>query len=120
MIPLDQLSDAELLEILQRLDRRGMRVPLATATREVERYRHTARAIPPNVSGTARLLDLGAGRCDNVRSLAEGKRSVIAAQIRDLQSIHDVLDQLILACNDGNGTRDCAMIDRLFADNAAG
>lgn len=62
MIPVDQLSDAELLEILHQLDRRGMRVPLATATREVQRYRCTARAIPPNVSGTGRLLDLGAGR----------------------------------------------------------
>ena len=64
------------------------------------------------------LLDLGTGRCDNVRTLAEQKRSVIGAQIRDLQSIHDVLDQLISACDDGNGSDDCAIIDRLFAHNA--
>lgn len=64
------------------------------------------------------LLDLGTGRCDNVRTLAERKRNVIGAQIRDLQSIHDMLDQLISACNDGNGSGDCAIIDRLFDDNA--
>ena len=66
------------------------------------------------------LLDLGTGRCDNVRTLAKHKRSIIAAQIRGLQSIHDVLDQLISAYNDGNGSEDCAIMDRLFAHNAAG
>jgi len=65
------------------------------------------------------LLDLGSGRCTDVRTLAERKRAAIAGQIRDLQSIHDVLDQLVEACDaPKNGTDGCAVIDQLFAQES--
>jgi len=61
----------------------------------------------------AELLSLGDGHCDDVRTLAEQKRARIEAQIKDLNSMREVLERLIEACLKEHTTEHCSLIDAL-------
>ncbi len=60
------------------------------------------------------LLKLEDGKCKQAREIAEDKRALIDAQIKDLAGMRAALDKLIRACkrHRTNGGR-CAMIDTL-------
>lgn len=61
----------------------------------------------------AELLELGEGRCDDVRSRAEHKRDQIDAQIRDLQALRSILDALIQQCQTGTQPQACPIVQTL-------
>lgn len=61
----------------------------------------------------AELLSLGEGRCDDVRALAEQKRALIDAQIKDLNAMRAVLDRLIHSCIEDDEPKHCSLIDAL-------
>ncbi len=60
----------------------------------------------------AELLDLGDGRCADVRHRAEARRDQITAQIGDLQAMRDALEGLIGACRTGR-RRHCPIVQSL-------
>ena len=59
------------------------------------------------------LLELGDGRCADVRTKAEQKRRQIEAQIRDLRAMGATLDELIAACRAGRGDTHCPIVETL-------
>ena len=59
------------------------------------------------------LLELGDGRCADVRTRAEEKRRQIEAQIRDLRAMRATLDELIAACRAGRGDAHCPIVETL-------
>ena len=59
------------------------------------------------------LLSLADDHCEDVRALAELKRTRIEEQIKDLRSIRQVLNQLIDACVKDHNTLHCSIIDAL-------
>ena len=61
--PVNQYSDAELRELMMRVDTRGFPADLANLWKvEHVRYRQTLQRIPPAQSPAATLLDLGSSR----------------------------------------------------------
>jgi len=63
----------------------------------------------------AELLQLGDGRCDDVRTRAEQKRVQIEQQINDLQKLHNTLNALIDACHTDHDAGHCPIIETLTA-----
>lgn len=61
----------------------------------------------------ADLLELGDGRCPDVRERAEEKRAQIDVQIRDLQALRGTLDTLIRACRAGKDASRCPIVQTL-------
>ena len=59
------------------------------------------------------LLELGDGRCADVRAKAEQKRRQIEAQIRDLRAMGATLDELIAACRAGRRDTHCPIVETL-------
>lgn len=59
------------------------------------------------------LLELGDGRCADVRAKAEQKRCQIEAQIRDLRAMGATLDELIAACRAGRRDTHCPIVETL-------
>jgi len=59
------------------------------------------------------LLNLGNGRCTDVKSIAQEKRMKILRQIKDLTSMKNELDNLIEACELTENTPECAIIESL-------
>jgi len=59
------------------------------------------------------LLELGSGRCQDVRVRAERKRDQIARQITDLEALKSTLDTLIDACRSGRDDTCCPVVDAL-------
>ena len=59
------------------------------------------------------LLELGDGRCTDVRSRAEEKRAQVDAQIRDLIAMRATLDKLIHACRSGKQPKCCPIVQTL-------
>jgi MerR family mercuric resistance operon transcriptional regulator len=59
------------------------------------------------------LLNLGNGRCTDVKSIAQEKRMKILRQIKDLTSMKNELDNLIDACELTENTPECAIIESL-------
>lgn len=66
----------------------------------------------------ADLLKIGDGHCDDVRQRAEKKRNKIEAQIKDLQTLRDTLNQLICECNSGKNERHCPIVETLLEQGA--
>ncbi len=64
----------------------------------------------------AELLELGDGRCKDVRSRAEEKRAQVEAQIRDLKALRATLDSLIRACRSGRDTTHCPLVQTLASE----
>jgi len=61
----------------------------------------------------AELLDLGDGRCDDVRQRAEEKQTQIDIQIKDLQKLKITLSHLIKSCHQKKKTGHCAIVEAL-------
>lgn len=61
----------------------------------------------------AELLTLGEGHCDDVRALAEQKCNRVNAQIKDLQALRNVLEDLINCCHQNRSREHCSFIDAL-------
>ncbi len=61
----------------------------------------------------AELLSLDSGHCKDVKKMAEQKRQQIEMQIKDLTTLHKLLDQLVSDCESDPKTNHCAMIDVL-------
>lgn len=59
------------------------------------------------------LLQLGEGHCEDVRQLAEIKRTQIDKQINDLKNLRNTLSQLITSCKSDSDNSHCAIVDTL-------
>ncbi len=60
------------------------------------------------------LLALNDGDCSEARAMAEQKRAVIEARVRDLRRIQGALDTMISACRISEAEcADCALIETL-------
>ena len=59
------------------------------------------------------LLQLGEGHCEDVRQLAEIKRTQIDKQINDLQNLRNSLSQLITSCKSDSDNSHCAIVETL-------
>lgn len=62
------------------------------------------------------LLQLGEGKCADVRQRAEEKRSHIDKQIKDLHNLRNTLSELISACQSESGNSHCAIVETLAAN----
>jgi len=80
----------------------------------VERIRFIKRAqrLGFTLHEIAELLDLGDGRCADVRRRAEARRDQITVQIGDLQAMRDALEGLIRACRTDR-RRHCPIVQSL-------
>ncbi len=61
----------------------------------------------------AELLELGDGRCLDVRTRAEEKRTQIDQQIEDLMKLRETLDTLIKSCQSGTNPAHCPIVETL-------
>ncbi|GMQ90356.1 MAG: Hg(II)-responsive transcriptional regulator [Gammaproteobacteria bacterium] len=78
------------------------------------RFIRRAQRLGFTLKQVAELLELEDGNCARARQIAEEKRSVIDAQIRDLTTMRTTLDKLIRACRrDQTNKGHCAVIDTL-------
>lgn len=59
------------------------------------------------------LLQLGEGHCEDVRQLAEIKRTQIDKQINDLKNLRNTLSQLITSCKSDSDNSHCAIVETL-------
>ena len=66
----------------------------------------------------AQLLQLGDGRCADVRTRAEEKREQINKQIHDLTKLRKTLDGLIQACQKGQNKQACPIVQSLTGQKA--
>ena len=71
-----------------------------------------------NLKEISELLDLGEGRCADVRTRAEEKRAHIDSQIADLRRLRETLDSLIRACSTEHGTAQCPIVETLSGSDA--
>ena len=81
----------------------------------VERLRFIRRAkrLGFSLDEILELIALGEGRCEDVQTLAEKKRTEVAAQIADLEAMQDVLNELISGCRMNRSAARCAFVDAL-------
>ncbi len=68
-----------------------------------------------NLQEVRELLELGEGRCDDIRLRAEDKRAQIDKQIKDLKRLRSTLGQLIDSCHKSTKSNHCAIVDTLTA-----
>lgn len=61
----------------------------------------------------AELLELGDGRCADIRTRAEEKRTQIHQQIKDLVNLRETLDALIKTCQSDNHPVQCPIVETL-------
>lgn len=62
------------------------------------------------------LIHLAAGgpdSCQGARTLAERRRDDLAARIRDLQRMHDSLEELVTTCDQPRADRRCALLEAI-------
>ena len=59
------------------------------------------------------LLELGEGNCSDVRQRAEQKRAQIDKQIKDLHSLRNTLNELIITCKNDSNDNHCAIVEAL-------
>ena len=69
-----------------------------------------------SLSEIAELLQLGEGKCADVRQRAEKKRAHIDQQINDLHNLRNTLTELISACKSDSNTCHCAIVETLTAN----
>ncbi|MDT0617487.1 MerR family DNA-binding protein [Salinisphaera sp. P385] len=81
----------------------------------VERIRFVKRAqeLGFSLAEIGELLELGDGRCDDVRQVAEGQRALVARRIADLAAMQDTLDALIERCRHERHPGHCPLIESL-------
>ena len=85
------------------------------ANETIDRIRFIKRAqkLGFSLQDIARLLALGEGHCDDVRTQAEAKLQQIDTQIQDLQSIRGTLKKLIAECSTDNSNAPCPIVQSL-------
>jgi len=85
------------------------------------RFIKRAKVLGFSLKEIKQLLLLGDSNCNDVRLLAAEKSQFILNQIKGLETIHTVLDELIKSCEVDDGTSQCAFIESLsekgFLDN---
>ncbi len=64
------------------------------------------------------LLELGNGRCMDVRVRAEKKRAHIDQQINDLKKLRKTLNNLINACQTDNNMAHCPIVEALSGQSS--
>jgi len=81
----------------------------------IDRIRFIKRAqkLGFSLQDIAHLLDLGDGRCEDVREQAEIKLAMIEAQIKDLQAMRKALKKLVTECQSGKQRGHCPIIQSL-------
>ncbi len=81
----------------------------------VDRLRFIKRAkqLGFSLKEIAELLELGDGRCEDVRVRAEIKRTHVEEQIKDLKKLKKTLDTLIKSCQFDNGSAHCPIVETL-------
>lgn len=77
------------------------------------RFIKRAQGVGFTLKEIAQLFSLGNHQCDDIQSLAKHKRLEIDRQVKDLQAMAGVLDQLIKRCDESRHTNHCALIDQL-------
>jgi MerR family mercuric resistance operon transcriptional regulator len=92
------------------------RYPAATADRIV--FIKRAQQLGFTLREIRELLELGDGRCTDVRRRAEEKRAQVNAQIKDLRALRKSLDGLIEACLAGREDAHCAIVETLAASRS--
>ena len=80
----------------------------------IVRFIKRAQKLGFSLREIADLLELGTGRCDDVRIRAEIKRDKIEKQIRDLQALHDTLNLLIDKCSASESNQQCPIVESLL------
>lgn len=81
----------------------------------VDRIRFIKRAqeLGFSLAEIGELLELGDGRCDDVRQVAESQRALVARRIADLIAMQDTLDELIERCRHERHPGHCPLIETL-------
>jgi len=93
----------------------GYRIyPPQTITRI--RFIKRAQQLGFKLQEIAQLLQLGDGKCEDVRSRAEQKRQQIDQQISDLNKLRNTLDELINTCHSNNKNTQCPIIETLTGE----
>ncbi len=64
----------------------------------------------------AQLLSLDGAHCSDVRKIAEQKCRQIEAQIKDLITLRNVLDNLVKGCQTDSSAEHCSIIDALSTE----
>lgn len=85
--------------------------PIETLTRI--KFIKRAQQLGFSLAEIAELLELGEGKCADVRQRAEEKLGQIDHQIKDLKNLRKTLSELIKACNSKSGTNHCAIVETL-------
>lgn len=82
----------------------------------VDRLRFIKRAkqLGFSLKEITELLDLGEGRCDDIRIRAETKRAHVNEQIKDLNKLKNTLDTLIKSCQTEIGIARCPIVETLI------
>jgi len=81
----------------------------------VDRIRFIKRAqqLGFSLKEIGELLELGDGRCADVRARAEARLTQVEAQIRDLERLRATLAALVRACRTHRGARGCPIVASL-------
>lgn len=82
------------------------------------RFIKRAQQLGFSLQEIAQLLQLGDGRCADVRQQAEEKREQIDKQIQDLTQLRKTLDTLIHACQNGTENQPCPIVQTLAGQNS--
>lgn len=82
-----------------------------------ERIRFIKRAqqLGFSLKEIAELLELGDGRCADVRGRAEAKLAQVEAQLRDLERLRATLADLVRACRANRPAGPCPVVESLAA-----
>lgn len=59
------------------------------------------------------MLELGDGRCADVRRVAEHQRDLVVSRIEELAAMRRTLDDLIERCREGEHPAHCPLIETL-------
>ena len=76
------------------------------------RFIKRAQKLGFSLKEIADLLEMGDGRCGDIRQRAEEKRDMINTQIKDLTNLRQTLDNLIHSC-DTTGDTHCPIVETL-------
>ncbi|MES1945144.1 MerR family transcriptional regulator [Salinisphaera sp. PC39] len=77
------------------------------------RFIKRAQALGFSLAEIAELLDLGDGRCADVRRVAEHQRDLVSSRVEELAAMRRTLDELIERCRQGEEPTHCPLIETL-------
>lgn len=77
------------------------------------RFIKRAQALGFSLAEIGELLELGDGRCADVRRVAEHQRDLVASRIGELAAMRRTLDALIARCRQGQEPTHCPLIETL-------